>query len=119
MSTTLMHLEHHPTGFTVPTSTYREIAELADAAIRDDETLKQAYRDDPARINVLRNVLDDTEGPFTTDREAVVSPTYSRAPRSTTIAGAKLAELTTLARDLASELRMLSAEHDTLHLKLL
>ena len=35
------------------------------------------------------------------------------------IAGAKLAELTTLARDLASELRMLASEHDTLHLTLL
>ena len=120
MSITLMHLEHHPTGFTVPTSTYREIAELADAAIRDDETLEQAYRDDPAQINVLRNVLDDTEGPFTTDREAVER--FAAVLESAAfdhIAGDKLAELTTLARNLASELRMLAAEHDTLHLKLL
>ena len=119
MSMTLMHLEHHPTGLTVPTSTYREIAELADAAIRADETLEQAYRDDPAQINVLRNVLDDTEGPFITDREAVER--FAGVLESAAfdhIAGDKL-ELTTLARDLASELRMLASEHDTLHLTLL
>ncbi|MCY4634743.1 MAG: hypothetical protein OXG04_09615 [Acidobacteria bacterium] len=120
MSMTLMHIEHHPIDFTVPTSTYREIAELADAAIRNDETLEQTYRNDPARINVLRDVLDDTEGPFTTDREAVerfADVLESESFRN--IAGDNLAELTTLACKLAGDLRTLATEHDTLHLTLL
>ena len=45
MSTTLMHIEHHPTDFTVPTRTYREIADTADIAIGNEE------RRDPTLVN--------------------------------------------------------------------
>ncbi len=120
MSTTLMHIEHHPTDFTAPTSTYREIAELADAAIRDDETLDQTYRNDPAQINLLHDLLADTDNPVTTNREAVERfADVLESDSFRNIAGDKLAELTTLARNLAGELRMLATEHDTLHLTLL
>ena len=60
-------------GFSVPTPTLREVADMADAAIRADEDLDPDAGEDPAQVNTLRNVLvSEATGPFTADRKAVV-----------------------------------------------
>lgn len=67
----LVHTEYDPTGLIVPTATYGEIAEMADVAIRVGENLEPDVREDPAQVNMLRNVLPSEEnGPLTTDYEA-------------------------------------------------
>lgn len=117
MSTTLMHIEHHPTDFTVPTWTYHEIADTADIAIRNDETLDRAYRNDPAQINILRNLLADTDEPFTTDHDAVNR--FADVLESDAFRQAGGHELADLAGDLAEGLRGLTSTHETVHLRLL
>ena len=111
MSTTLMHIEHHPTDFTVPTRTYREIADTADIAIRNEE------RRDPTRVNILRNLLADTDDAVTTDRNTVNR--FADVLESDGFRQAGGDELADLARDLAEGLRGLSSTHETLHLRLL
>ena len=60
-------------GFSVPTPTLRDVADMADAAIRADEDLDPDAGEDPAQVNTLRNVLvSEATGPFTVDRKAVV-----------------------------------------------
>ena len=112
-----MHVEHHPTDFTVPTVTYREIADTADVAIRKDETLDPAYRNDPAQVNILHNLLADTDEPFTTDRNAVNR--FADVLESDGFRQAGSDELADLAEDLAEGLRGLTSTHETLHLRLL
>lgn len=116
MSMTLMHIEHHPTDFTVPTDTFRRIADVADSVIEEDDTLETGDQNDPARINILHNVLIDTEGSFTTNRDAVERfADVIESERFRKTAGAELAEL---AAGLGAGLRNLAAEHEILHLTL-
>ena len=44
MSMHIVHIEYHPTGFTVLTATYREIADMADVGIRADENVDADVR---------------------------------------------------------------------------
>ena len=115
MSMHIVHIEYHPTGFTVLT-TYREIADMADVGIRAGENVGADVREDPVQVNTVRNVLpSEDDGTFTTDHEAVEQ--FACVLESDAFGEAAGTEPTILALVLARGLRGLAPEHETLHLR--
>ena len=115
MSMTLMHVEYHPTNVTHPTAEFRRIADWLNERLKTDQRLDPAERADPKSVNLLWNIVEDTEGPMTTDAAAVRR--FQKIVERNTRGNDD--ETAVAAREIADRMAELAEEHDPLHFALL
>ena len=115
MSMTLMHVEYHPTNVTHPTAGFRRIADWLNERLKTDQQLDPAERADPKSVNLLWNIVEDTEGPTTTDAAGVrrFQEIVERNTRGNDD------ETAVAAREIADRMAELAEQHDPLHFALL
>ena len=115
MSVTLMHVEYEPTNVTHPSAGFRRLADWLNERLKTDTRLEPAERADPKSVNLLWNIVEDTEGPMTVDAAGVrrFQEIVERNTRGNDD------EVAAAAREIADRMAELAETHDPLHLALL